>query len=334
MPAEWEPHARCWMMWPRRTEIWPSLPDTCREFANVAEAIAAFEPVTMAVHPEDVDAAKRCLPGEVTLFPVPIDDSWARDAGPCFLVDDEGGRLGVDFQFNAWGGKYAPYDRDDAFAAAVLAESQVERVASPLVAEGGGVSVDGEGTLLTTLSCFPNPNRNPGWTPERIGAELMEMLGVETVVWLPGDPGELETDGHVDGIAVFCGPGRVLAETASQPNDPLLAEKQANLDALHAATDAKGRPLEVLEMPAALAAEACGERFCNSYVNFYIANGAIVMPKYGVAEDAWAQEILRDAFPDREIVSVAIPNIAVGGGGIHCITQQEPLSRARPSRLS
>ncbi|WP_455372695.1 GNAT family N-acetyltransferase [Limibacillus halophilus] len=329
MPAEWEPHLRCWMMWPRREEVWPDLEKTYLDYARVAHAIAAFEPVVMAVHPEDMEIAKRHLDSSITLLAVPIDDSWARDAGPCFLLHGDGRRAGVDFNFNAWGGKYAPFDSDNAFAAAALREAGVERFASKLTAEGGGISVDGEGTALTTLSCFPNANRNPDWRLEEITSELEEMLGLDKVIWLPGDADELETDGHVDGIAVFCGPGRVLAETASQAGDDLAEVKQANLDALKAAQDAKGRPLEVLEMPAALSADCRGERFCNSYVNFYIANGGIVMPRYGVAEDDWAREILEDAFPGREVVMVAIDDVAVGGGGIHCITQQEPAPHSK-----
>ncbi|MEJ2015453.1 MAG: agmatine deiminase family protein [Limibacillus sp.] len=145
---------------------------------------------------------------------MPIDDSWSRDAGPCFLVHPDGGRLGVDFQFNAWGGKYSPYDHDNAFAAAVIAKAGVPRSASRLTAEGGGISTDGQGTILTTLSCFPNRNRNPDWTLQEIERELMDQLGADKVVWLPGDEEEVETDGHVDGIAVFAAPGLVLATTA------------------------------------------------------------------------------------------------------------------------
>ena len=331
MPAEWEPHLRCWMMWPRRAEVWPDMEATYRDYAAVAQAIRRFEPLVMAVHPEDEALARGLLGEDIDIFPVPIDDSWSRDAGPCFLVHPDGGRLGVDFQFNAWGGKYSPYDHDNAFAAAVIAKAGVPRSASRLTAEGGGISTDGQGTILTTLSCFPNRNRNPDWTLEEIERELMDQLGADKVVWLPGDEEEVETDGHVDGIAVFAAPGLVLATTASQPGDPWAVAKQENLDALAAASDARGREFRILEMPDALSATHRGERFCASYVNFYIANGGIVMPEYGVPEDAWAREVLEEAFPDREIVAVGIMDVAVGGGGIHCITQQEPMPTSAPA---
>ena len=324
MPAEWQAHLRCWMMWPHRREIWPDLAETYIEYARVAHAIARFEPVVMAVHPEDEALARRHLSADIELFPVPIDDSWARDAGPCFLLHEDGRRAGIDFRFNAWGEKYEGYGNDDAFAAAVLERAGVERFASALTAEGGGICSDGEGTILSTLSCFPNANRNPDWSLEDIESALCESLGADKVVWLPGDEAETETDGHVDGIALFAAPGRVVTESASMPGDPLAAEKQANLDALKAARDAKGRTFEVLELPEALSAEKAGVRFCASYVNVYLANGAVIMPEYGVPEDAWARDVLSEAFPGREILGLRIDNIAVGGGGIHCITQQEP----------
>ena len=324
MPAEWSPHDGCWMMWPCRQGVWADIAATRRDCAAVAHAIAHYEPVTMAVRAEHEAGARHLLGADITLVVTPIDDSWARDAGPCFLVDGAGHRAGVNFRFNAWGGKYHPCDHDDAFSAFVLEHVGARQFHSSLVAEGGGISVDGEGTLLTTESCFPNANRNPGWSRPRIENELVEMLGVEKVVWLPGNAEETETDGHVDGIAQFAAPGVVLVEDGDQRGDPWGAIKRRNIRALDGQVDARARPIRLLKTPEALEASDRGENFCRSYVNFYIANGAVIMPKYSVRADDIAREILADAFPDRDIVAVPIDSLACGGGGIHCITQQVP----------
>lgn len=325
MPAEWAEHRRCWMMWPCRREVWPDFEATLRGYAAVAHAIREFEPVTMATPPEDAARARSMLGGDIEVIEVPLDDSWSRDAGPVFLKTGDGETAGVNFCFNAWGGKYDPFHRDNAFSSFVLETAGARQFYSSLTAEGGGISVDGEGTLLTTESCFPNRNRNPGWTRDAIELELCEMLGVTKVIWLPGDEEETETDGHVDGIAVFAEPGVVIVGSADQPNDPYREAKQDNVDALRGQTDARGRPIRLIPIPAALDAIGGNERFCAEYVNFYIANGGIVMPEYDLPTDAEAREVLEEAFPGRRILGVPVRDIAIGGGGIHCITQQEPV---------
>ena len=254
----------------------------------------------------------------------PIDDSWCRDAGPCFLTDGKGGRAGVSFSFNAWGGKYDPYDGDDAVADAILAASGVRAYASSLIAEGGGISVDGEGTVLTTRSCFPNANRNPDWSEAEIEQELKDMLGADKVIWLPGNVEETETDGHVDGIATFVAPGHVLMEGEGSADHPFRDINLANLDAMDQQTDAKGREIKISVIPDAEMAESDHEKFCRSYVNSYLVNGGVIMPSYGIAEDGLVRETFEALFPDREVAMVDINAIAPGGGGIHCITQQEP----------
>ena len=324
MPAEYAPHARSWMMWPCRAEVWPDMAATKRAYAAVAHAIRAFEPVTMAVRPQDRAEAAALLGADIELFEVPIDDSWARDAGPNFLRNEAGEKAAALFRFNAWGGKYAPFDSDAAFGARVAARAGVTAFESPLIAEGGGISVDGEGTILTTRTCFPNANRNPGRTRAQIGEELCAMLGGEKVIWLPGNAEETETDGHVDGIAVFAAPGVVLIESADDPEDAWRDCKQANIDALSGQTDAQGRPIRMVTIPEAEESCAVGDRFCRSYVNSYFCNGGVVMPRYGARRDGEAREIFEDLFPDRRVAMVDIADIAVGGGGIHCITQQEP----------
>jgi len=324
MPAEWAPHKRCWMMWPCRPGMWPDIMATKRSYVAVARAIRMFEPVIVAACHNDVHEARQMLGPAIEVVGIDIDDSWARDAGPCFLVNGKGGRAGASFRFNAWGGKYDPYDRDDAFSSAALVHAGIREYASDLIAEGGGVSVDGEGTVLTTLSCFPNANRNPDWTLQEIENELKAMLGARKVIWLPGNVEETETDGHVDGIAAFVKPGVVLVEDAGPKASPFYDIMRENLAALEGQTDATGRPLELVTIPEA--ADACSEsdRFCRSYVNSYIANGGVVMPSYGVDADRVARDIFRSLYPDRQVLTVPIDDIAGGGGGIHCITQQEP----------
>ncbi|WP_428427154.1 agmatine deiminase family protein [Pararhizobium sp.] len=324
MPAEWERHERSWMMWPARAGFWDDIAATKRDYAAVAHTIRAFEPVTMAVRPEDAAEARAMLGTDIELAIIPIDDSWARDAGPCFLVDDHGARAGVNFRFNAWGGAYHPYDKDDAFAGYVLQQAKARTFNSRLVAEGGGVSVDGEGTILTTESCFPNINRNPDWTRDEIEQELKEMLGGDKVIWLPGNPEEIETDGHVDGIATFVAPGTVLIEGAGDPQSPWHAINLANIRVLEGQTDAKGRRIKLITIPEAAEVEAVGDRFCRSYVNSYLVNGGVIMPRYGVRSDDLVRETFEALFPGRTVRQVPIANIAVGGGGIHCITQQQP----------
>lgn len=324
MPAEWSPHKCCWMMWPCRHGLWPDIMATKRSYVAVARAIRMFEPVTMAACHRDVEEAREMLGPAIDVVGIDIDDSWARDAGPCFVVNGEGGCAGVSFRFNAWGGKYDPYDRDDGFSSAALLRAGLHEYSSDLVAEGGGLSVDGEGTVLTTLSCIPNANRNPDWTLQEIEDELKAMLGARKVIWLPGNIEETETDGHIDGIAAFVKPGVVLVEDAGPKGSAFHDIMLENLAALKGQTDAAGRPIELVTIPEAADACASSERFCRSYVNSYIANGGVVMPSYGVEADRVARDIFRRLYPDRQVLTVPIDDIAGGGGGIHCITQQQP----------
>ncbi len=327
MPAEWTPHKRTWMMWPCRPAVWDSLEDTRRNYADVAHAIRRFEPLTMVARPGDAARARSMLGADIEVLEHPIDDSWARDAGPCFLTDGQGNRAGVAFEFNAWGGKYHPYDGDNSVSGAILDAAGLRSFASGLIAEGGGISVDGEGTILTTESCFPNANRNPGWTRDAIEAELLNMLGGDKVIWLPGNVEEDETDGHVDGIAVFAAPGVVMVQAEGPPHHHWHQIHKRNIAALDGQTDARGRPLRLIRVPDAFEYDTDCDNFCDSYVNFYICNGGVIMPEYGLREDGVVRELLQDAFPDRTVAMVDIMSIAIGGGGIHCITQQEPAAQ-------
>jgi agmatine deiminase len=331
MPAEWGRHAGCWMAWPQRSALWREHFEAARaDYLLVAETIARFEPVTMIAHPDQGDEARRRCGPSIKVVPVPIDDSWLRDSAPTFVVDRTGGRAATAFTFNAWGAKYHPHDQDAAVGERIAALAGVPAYRSDLVVEGGGFLSDGEGTLITAETCVLNPNRNPGWTKSQAEAELRAMLGVQKVIWLPGDVMDTETDGHVDGYVAYVRPGTVLFEVVADSADPRYAIMAENRKVLEMATDARGRRFELLPIAEAprSAVPAGEDGYCRSYVNFYIANGGIVAPAYGIAEDALVHETLRAAFPNREIAMVALRDLFRGGGGIHCITQQEPATSA------
>lgn len=330
MPAEWSEHERTWMAWPCRREVWGNrLQATKQNFADVAHAIRRFEPVTMVVNPADMIEACTMLGSDIELLALEIDDSWMRDIGPTFVINDRGDIAGVDFRFNAWGNKYAPFDKDDAVAGRILELLGMPQITSSLTAEGGGLCVDGEATLLTTRSCLQNANRNPEWCEAAIAAELSRVLGASKTIWLPGNVAETETDGHIDGIAMFVKPGVVLLETVPNPDDPAAQIVRDNLRALDGQTDANGRPIEVVLIEEAYDAVGRGDKFCKSYVNFYFVNGGLILPCYGIPADDKVHDVMASLFPEREIVQLRIDDIAVGGGGIHCITQQQPMRQKR-----
>jgi agmatine deiminase len=327
MPAEWESHTRCWMAWPERPDLWgESLPETQRAYARVAAAIASFEPVTMIASPEAVsEAAELCGAGADTVA-LPIDDAWLRDTGPAFLVREDGARSASAWHFNAWGGSFPRFAQDATLARRLCDHLGLPLRHAELRLEGGALCVDGEGTILTTESCALHPNRNPGMTRREVERELCHALGGEKVLWLPGELHEGDcTDGHVDGLACFVRPGLVLMETLTDPSSDRSKVLRENRDALRGATDARGRALEVIEMEDAWQAENRGDSFCISYINFYLANGGVVMPCYDAPGDEPARRIIEKAFPTRDVVQVDVRDIAIGGGGIHCITQQQPL---------
>jgi agmatine deiminase len=347
MPGEFEPHSGCWMAWPERTDNWRLGAKPAQEaFAAVATTIAASEPVTMAVSDAQFENCRAMLPPEVRVVEVSTDDAWMRDTGPTFLVDGEGGRRGIDWRFNAWGGTkgglYFPWDRDDRVAAKVLEVEGADRYRAPIVLEGGAIHTDGEGTVLTTEECLLNPNRNPELSKEQIERALLEYLGAEKVVWLGAGVFADETDGHVDNLACFARPGLVLLTWSKDPDDPQQAISRDARERLEAATDARGRSLEVVLLPSpgplqTSAEEAegvdagegtqprrAGDRLAASYVNFYLGNSRIVYPLLDPRHDEEAAAILRRVFPEREVVGVPAREILLGGGNIHCITQQVP----------
>ena len=324
MPGEWAHHDACWMAWPCRDNMWPNAEATQRAYANVANTIARFETLNMLTPARHMESAKRLLYAHVNIIEASIDDSWARDSGPNFLLNADGVVAGSSWTFNAWGGKYEPYDQDAKMGAFILEKAGVRNYKSPLVAEGGGITVDGEGTIITTESCFLNKNRNPQWSRSEIDAELCRTLGGEKVIWIPGDPEETETDGHIDGIAAFIEPGRVLIEVNPDKSDPHYPVGVMNTEALKNQTDAKGRKLQLEFIHEGIYHSDKWNGGCSSYINSYLANGGVIVPGYGYDRDHLAVETYQRLYPEREVVQVEINDIAIGGGGIHCITQQQP----------
>ena len=327
MPAEWTRHACCWMSWPCRSVVWgDNLAATQRTYAEVANAIAEFEPLIMLAAPTDIENCRGQCSDKITVLPVDIDDSWMRDNGPNFVVDDQGNLAASIFHFNAGVAKYQPWGKDAAVGHRIAEYLKIPTFTSTIFMEGGGINVDGEGTLLTTQQCVLHENRNPGLEKEIAAQAFREALGVEKIIWLPGDPEDTETDGHIDGIACFLEAGRVLVEVCPAKGTARYDIMQANLEAVRGQTDAAGRELDIEIIEEAYEAECPNEIFASSYINYYIANGAIIMPSFGIDRDQDARDQLAALYPDREIVQVDITYIARGGGGIHCITQQQPVS--------
>ena len=352
MPGEFEPHAGCWMAWPERPDNWRLGAKPAQEaFAAVAEAIAASEPVTMAVSDSQFENCRAMLSPAVRVVEVSTDDAWIRDHGPTFVVDGNGGRRGVDWRFNAWGGTegglYFPWDRDERVAAKVLEIEGDKRYRAPIVLEGGAIHVDGQGTLITTEECLLNRNRNPGLTREQIETELRRYLAVDTIVWLGRGVHLDETDGHVDNLCAFVRPGEVVLTWNLDRNDPQYEISRDAYERLMDARDARGRRFKVhkLEQPGPLymtaeeaagidaadssKAREAGGRLAASYVNFYIGNRHVVVPMLDPKRDGKALRQLQELFPKREIVGVPGREILLGGGNVHCVTQQVPRPRDR-----
>lgn len=332
MPAEWAAHARTWMCWPCRVEAWGGPDGLLRAkqaVARIARAISSFEPVTMAARPHDAPEAKLACAGKVEIFEVALDDSWARDFGPTFLVGPGGAVAGVRWQFNAWGNKYHPYTEDREFAGRVLAFAHVPAYAAPLVCEGGAIHVDGEGTLIATEQCLRNENRNPHLTCQQIEERLALFTGARKILWLGEGFSDDETDGHVDNIACFAAPGRVIVGVPAEKSHK---DYEPAVEAIHRLTearDAEGRRFEIAEIvqPKKPRLDWRGRPLAASYVNFYLPNGGVVMPAFDDPNDERARAVIADCFPGRDILQIDALDIVEGGGGIHCLTQQEPAGR-------
>jgi agmatine deiminase len=322
MPAEWAPHAACLMSWPTRAELWGGrLLEAKADYAAVARAIVEWEPLLMVAPPGAAAEVRDRCGAAVEVVEFPIDDSWARDNGPIFVKDGQGRVAAVSFRFNAWGERWHPYEDDALLPVRMASHLGVPLFSAPFVLEGGAILVDGQGTLLTTEQCLLNPNRNPSMSREQIAQGLRDYLGVSTIVWLPFghtlDVGPEGTDGHVDGVASVTAPGRILLEAPSDPSASEYGTGRANLATLQDTVDARGRTLSITQLDPPADAPI-------SYANFYIANGAIIVPTVGDARDDRMLETIGRSFPDRTVVGVPGEVLAFGGGGPHCITQQVP----------
>ena len=360
MPAEFEPHEATWLLWPERTDNWRDGARPAQEAVlKVATALRHFETVNLGVSPEHFEEVREITPAGVQAASIEYDDIWVRDIGPTFLVSESPDTLrSVTWRFNAWGGLYKPYTRDLTVPREISSDAfgreMRDRYAAPIILEGGAIHVDGQGTVLLTEECVLNANRNPGMTREQAEEVLRQYLGVHQFIWLGKGVFNDETSGHVDNLACFAGPGRVCLTWTDDKRDPQYAISLDAWERLNDTRDAQGRRLEVFKVPMPgplymTAEEArglvpsesmkrryAGDRLAASYVNFYFTNGGIIMPLLDSRTDEQAAAVLRRACPDRLIIGIPAREILLGGGGIHCITQQIPsyeIARTRPSPL-
>lgn len=350
MPGEFEPHEGCWMLWPERPDNWRlGAKPAQHAFAAVASAIAEGEPVTMGVSPGQFQNARSMLPPHIRVVEMTYNDSWMRDCGPTFLINGKGDVRLINWKFNAWGGirggLYFPWDQDDIVPQKIAEIERVDRYRATLTLEGGSIHVDGEGTLLTTEQCLLNPNRNPGLSREDIEKILSDYLNVDAFIWLGDGVFNDETSGHVDNLCCFIKPGCVALTWTDDTSDPQYEISRDAFKRLSAARDAKGRKLDIHKIhqpaPVIITGEEAsgvdaiegtlprqpGNRMAASYINFYIGNGVVVMPAFDDPQDGPAAEALAALFPGRRVIPVPAREILLGGGNIHCITQQQPARR-------
>jgi agmatine deiminase len=344
-PADHGAHARTWMAWPARKDIWGNLLRSVRsEVARVARAVADYEPVAMVARPDQAAGAAAACGSGVEIVPLVNDDLWMRDMGPIFLVNDSGDLAGLDLNFNGWGNKQVHHD-DAKVAGEVLSLLGVQRFAAPFVSEGGALEVDGDGTVMATESSIINANRNPGKTKAQLTREILACLGARKMLWVPGlkghditddhIDGHDITDDHIDGLARFVKPAKVVVDQSADPNatDVWANSERRALRILRRSTDAFDRPLQCLisRESSTIPSGEDQNTFVNVYVNWYVCNGAVLIPAFGDHDaDAAAKALARELYRDRDIVQLRIDTLAAGGGGIHCVTQQQPVPpRAR-----
>ncbi|MEM7000028.1 MAG: agmatine deiminase family protein [Pseudomonadota bacterium] len=327
-PAEEAPHSATWMAWPHSREIYTDtgyFEEVKLHLSRLANAIGHFEPVFMAARDEDFSEIKTLCPAGVFPVAIPTNDMWMRDTGPVFVTSRAGQLAAIDFNFNGWGNKQQPRANDAAVARNVCEHLNIKRLATSLVGEGGGLEYDGQGTLLLTDSCWLNDNRNPDVSKAAMTAELQRLLGVEKVIWLPGVKGQDITDGHIDGALRLVRPGLVMT-SGFAGDDTLWGDVlRESREILTRETDARGRPFTLVDIPGALAPSNTSEALFTSYANYYVANGAVFTPRFGdLRADNLAQKRLAELFPGRQVVPLDIDRIYENGGGIHCVTQQQP----------
>ena len=347
MPAEFEPHAGTWMLWPQRPDNWRlGAKPAQKAFVAVATQIANFEPVTVGANPDQYANARQMLPAHIRVVEIANNDAWMRDCGPTFVVNSQSDVRGVDWDFNAWGGLYNglyfPWDLDQAVGQKVIEIERLTRYKAPLVLEGGSIHVDGEGTCITTAECLLDPGRNPDLTKDQIESYLKEYLSVSKVLWIPRGVYNDETCGHVDNLACFIRPGVLALTWTEDRQDPQYERSVEAHEYLMTVTDATGRSLEVhkihqpdpvtiredeaegVDVVTGTLPREAGDRLAASYINFYFCNGGLIMPVFGDPHDELALQALKKLMPDRQIIPVLAREILLGGGNIHCITQQQP----------
>ncbi|MFV0456669.1 MAG: agmatine/peptidylarginine deiminase [Pseudomonas sp.] len=331
MPDEHAPQERVILAFAASTAVWEdwAIPvNNC--IALLAKTIAKYQPVTVLCRATQLSQARqKCGTSNIKFLTMPLDDVWVRDYGGCFVVDGQGGRGLVDFNFNGWGGKQRS-SNDTMVAETLSYELHADYIGSQLVGEGGGIEVDGHDTAIMTESCWVNSNRNPGMSRAQIEDELKANLGLRKIIWLPGIKGKDITDAHVDYYARFVKPGVVIANLDNDPKSYDYAVTRTHLDILKAATDAAGRKLVVHTLPPPLKARSnvytCNNpNFAPGYINYLPINGAVIAPQFGdAAADKYCKDLLTRLYPDRTIVQVNIDPIVGGGGGIHCVTKNMP----------
>ena len=354
MPGEFEPQDGVILIWPKRPGSWPyEAKEAGKVFAEIANKLAETEKVYMLTEPETEAVARELLCENVEILTIPTDDAWARDVGPTFVVNGQGQGRGIDWGFNAWGGicdgLYADWEKDDKVASSFCRKTGYDLYdAHPFVLEGGAIHTDGEGTILVTESCLLSKGRNPELSKEKIGQKLKDYLGAEKIIWIPYGIYNDETNGHIDNVCAFTAPGHVVLAWTEDPKDPQYPLSSADLAILEKETDARGRKLIVHKVPvpgkpvciteyelAGFSFEEgeeqrkAGERLAASYVNFYITNGGVLIPQFEDEMDAEAVNIIGGLFPGRKVYPVYARDIIVGGGNIHCITQQIPADSGR-----
>jgi agmatine deiminase len=338
MPAEWAFHKATWLSWPHKLASWPGkFEPVPAVFAEIASWLSSSEEVHINILDEKMEQqARELITGmaheqlvmeRIFFHCVPTDDAWCRDHGPDYVFRRSGSaveKIILDWEYNAWGGKYEPYDDDNAVPRRIASIQQLPVVSTGMVLEGGAIDLNGNGLLLTTEACLMNPNRNPSMSRSDIERELGRYLGIKKVLWLgDGIVGD-DTDGHVDDLARFVNETTVVIAVEEDPNDDNYTLLQENYALLKTFTDLDGKPLRVLKLPMPAPVYYEGERLPASYANFYIANTVVLVPTYRCEQDRTALDLLQDCFPDRRVVGIDCSDLIWGLGAIHCITHEEP----------